>query len=415
MTASAKKLTEAGVAKTRPPATGRLQIADAVMTGLWLRITHTGARSWSVMYRVPGRKSAQRLTLGRWPAVGVAEARKLARDVLLAVERGDDPAADKREQRQQSEQRFEMVAAEFMKRVIKPRQRRWQLTQGLLDNKLISAWNGRDIASIRKADVLKVLDREMDAGHGRTANQTFQLIKRLFQWAAERDYIQADPTSGVSRPAKERSRDRVLSDSELVAILKACGQLGYPFGAFVKLLVMVGQRRSELAMARWQDVDLDKCLWTIPNDLTKSGREHEVPLSADAVAILDALPRIDGSSLIFPATKVRIKDDVERPISGFSKVKRRLDKLAGVDGWTLHDLRRTAASGMARLGVPPHVLAAVLNHDQASVQGVTAVYNRTRYTKEKRDALALWNHHVAAIVAGEPGNVVPMHGPAAVS
>jgi integrase len=117
----------------------------------------------------------------------------------------------------------------------------------------------------------------MDAGHGRTANQTFQLIKRLFRWAAERDYIQADPTSGVSRPAKERSRDRVLSDDELASILNACSQLGYPFGSFVHLLALVGQRRSELAKARWQDVDLDKGLWIIPKDLTKSGREHHVP------------------------------------------------------------------------------------------------------------------------------------------
>lgn len=352
------------------------------------------------MYRVPGRKSAQRMTIGRWPAVGVAEARQLARDILLAVERCDDPAAEKRDQRQQTDLRFETIAAEFMKRVIKPRQRRWQLTQGLLDNKLTSAWKGRDVNSIKKHDVLKVLDREMDAGHHRTANQTFQLIKRFFQWVAEHDYIQADPTAGISRPAKERSRDRVVSDDELVSIFKACEELGYPFGPFVQLLGLLGQRRSELAKARWQDVDLDRRLWTIPKELIKSGREHQVPLSVEAAAILNKLPRIDGAALIFPATKTRIKDDVERPISGFSKVKRRLDKLAAVDSWTFHDLRRTTASGMARLGFAPHVLAAVLNHDQQSVQGVTVIYNRTRYGKEKAEALALWSQHVAKLIEG---------------
>lgn len=402
----AKKLTETSIARTKAPETGRLQVADAVLTGLWLRITSADVRSWSIMYRVPGRKNSQRVTIGRWPAIGVAEARRIGRDVLMTVERGEDPAAIKREQRQRSDNEFEAVAAEFIQRLIKPRQRRWHLTEALLNNKLTSVWRGRSIDSIKKHDVLKVLDREMDAGHHRTANQTFQLTKRLFGWALERDYIKADPTAGISRPAKERSRDRVLNDDELAAIFKAAGELGWPFGPFTQLLALLAQRRSEVAEARWQDIDFDKRLWVIPKEKTKSGRAHEVPLSSEAVAIFESLFRIDGDDRVFPTTRERIKDGVHRSISGFSKSKRKLDKLSGVSEWTFHDLRRTAVSGMAKLGVMPHVLSAVLNHDQTSVQGITAIYNRTKYEKEKRQALDRWGQHIASVTTASEKKVV---------
>jgi integrase len=403
---SSRRLTEAGIQKIKAPASGRLAIADAIVPGLWLRITANDTRSWSVMYRAAGRRSPQRVTIGRWPAIGVAEARQRARDMLLAVERGEDPAADKREQRENADSRFETVAAEFVERVLKPRQRRWQATEALLENKMIKRWQGRAIDTIRKSDVLKVLDREMDAGHYRVANQTWQLAGRLFRWAHERDYIKTDPTTGIARPAKERARDRVLGDDEVLAVYRAAEELGWPFGHFTQLLILLAQRRGEVAKARWQDIDFEKGIWRIPAELTKSQREHEVPLPPEAVQILESLPRVDGSDLVFPATRERLKDGSQRSISGFSKAKVKLDKLSSVNDWTFHDLRRSAASGMARHGVPPHVLAAVLNHDQRSVQGVTAVYNRTRYSKEKREALTLWNQHVVALVAGEDEKVV---------
>jgi hypothetical protein len=206
MTASStgsRRLTEAGIQRIKAPASGRLAIADAVVPGLWLRITAKDARSWSVMYRVPGRPAAQRVTIGKWPSVGVADARQLAREVLLQIERGEDPAAKKRERRAQVDNRFETVAAEFVQRVLRPRQRRWEATQSLLDNKMTSLWRGRTIDSIKKQDIIRLLDREMDAGRHRTANQVSQLARRLFRWALERELIASDPTAGITRPAKE--------------------------------------------------------------------------------------------------------------------------------------------------------------------------------------------------------------------
>jgi integrase len=248
----------------------------------------------------------------------------------------------------------------------------------------------------------------MDAGRHRTANQVLQLARRLFRWALERELIASDPTAGITRPAKENARERVLRDDELAAVLQSADKLGWPFGPFTQLLTMLAQRRGELAKARWQDIDLEGRTWNIPAGLTKSLRAHEVPLPPEAVAIFYVLPHIEGDDRVFPASKERLKDGKKRTISGFSKAKSRLDQLSGVEGWTYHDLRRSAASGMARLGIAPHVLAALLNHDQRSVQGVTAVYNREKYRAEKRRALELWCNHVATLMAGERSNVIPL-------
>jgi integrase len=300
------------------------------------------------------------------------------------------------------------VAAEFVERVLKPRQRRWQATAAVLDNRLTKPWRGRDIASIKKVDVLRVLDRQMDAGQHRSANVALQLARRLFRWSLERDYIAVDPTAGIAKPGKEQARSRVLDDNELAAVLRASEAMGWPFGPFVTLLAMLAQRRGELAQARWQHFDFERQVWNIPAELTKSHRAHQVPLPPEAVAILESLPRLDGNEYLFPAVRDRLQDGRKRSVSGFSRAKARLHQLSGVKGWSYHDLRRSAASGMAKQGAAPHVLAAVLNHDQRSVQGVTSIYNRERYRTEMRRALELWCNHVGTLMADERSNVIPL-------
>ena len=179
---------------------------------------------------------------------------------------------------------------------------------------------------------LKLLDREMDAGRQRMANQSHQLAGQLFRWALRRGYVDQDPTAGVDKPAKDKSRDRVLSDEELAEVWQAASQLGYPFGPFVQLLVLTGQRRNEVAGLLWAEIDFDKQLWSLPADRTKNGRPHEVPLSASAIAILEKIPRMADRA--FPSAK----KTSERTISGFSKTKRRIDALI------LEDRKRRAAA-----------------------------------------------------------------------
>ncbi len=209
--------------------------------------------------------------------------------------------------------------------------------------------------------------------------------------------IVSNPCTDVRAPTAEKSRDRVLSDVELQAVLQACDRLNEPFGALIRLLALTAQRRDEVGQMTWREIDLDARLWTIPKERAKNGIAHEVPLSEPAVRVLANVHRITGSrGLVFTTTG-------ETPVSGFSKVKKRLDvALPDAPSWVLHDLRRTAASGMARLGINLPVIEKVLNHTSGSFGGVAGVYQRHQFADEKRAALDAWAAHIEAI-AGRRG------------
>jgi integrase len=384
-----RRLTEAGVSRLRPPETGRLSLADAVVTGLWLRVTPNGVKSWSLVYRPRSSKEVRRLTLGKWPGIGVAAARQLAKDALLEVARGKDPARERKLDRTRESDRFEVVAAEFVERELKRRApRSWELTEATINGKLVPAWTGLRLQEIGKPEVLRLIDAEMDLGYHRSANVTLQLIRRIFAWADERGHEIGgrNPASGIRPPGVERSRDRVLSDAELAAIWRTGDR-------FAQLLILTTARRSEVGEMRWSEVDLETATWRIPAERCKSGRAHDVPLSPAVVAILEGLPRKG--------------DRVFRAFS-FAQRKRALDRASGVAGWRFHDLRRTATSGMAKLGTAPHILSACLNHLDGSTVSVTAIYNRHKYEGEKRRALELWADFVLGLADGSAGKVVPL-------
>jgi len=413
----ARRLTEAGIQRMRAPSKGRMEIADALVAGLYLRVTEQNKRSWSVVYRTPGSRRLQRLTLGSWPAIGLADARNRAKDALLEAMAGKDPAAKKRDKEERKPDLFEDVAGEFVHRFLRPRQKRWKATEAIINNKLVSPWRGRPIKQITKPDVLKLLDREMDAGRERMANQTHQLVGQFFRWASKRGYVDHNPAADLDRPAKHRSRDRVLSETELAAIWRAAAKLGYPFGPFVQLLLLTGQRRNEVAGLLWSELDLEKCLWSLPSERTKNGRPHDIPLSSLASDLLDHFPRLGDR--VFPSAGKNSKTS----ISGFSKAKRRLDKLIleerqreladqnrAIDEaqplapWVLHDLRRTLVTGMAEIGLQPHIIEAVVNHVSGHKAGVAGIYNRATYSAEKREALERWAAHVASITKADDGH-----------
>jgi integrase len=232
-------------------------------------------------------------------------------------------------------------------------------------------------------------------------------LRALFNWAKGKERLAASPVAGMALPAQETARDRVLTDDELRWFWTGCDSIGWPFGPLAKLLLLTAQRRDEVASMTWAELDLDKRVWTIPRHKVKNDRAHEVQLSDAAVAVLESLPRIeDGEGLIFTTT-------VETRVSGFSRAKRRLDdamlkakredrsarKDEAIPGWTLHDLRRTAATGMARLNFPPHVVEKVLNHASGTIKGVAAIYNRFAYLEERRAALETWGRHVSDQIA----------------
>jgi integrase len=295
-----------------------------------------------------------------------------------------------------------VVVKEYVDRYQRPRNRGWHEVRQVLEREL-SPWNERPIADIRRSDILRLLDRVADRASPARANRVLAYLRRMFNWCLERGILEASAVAAIKPPGRETSRDRVLDADELAAIWHAADVMSWPWAPFVKLLITTAQRRDEVARMAWPDLDLERRLWTLPRELTKADRVHEVPLSRLALELIEGMPRL-GHRLVFPANR----HGSANPVSGFSKMKRRLDQLSGVSEWRLHDARRTAASGMARLGHPPHVVAAILNHSPGSTQGITAVYNRHRYGDEKRLALDAWGRELERIIGREQSQVLAL-------
>ncbi len=386
------RLTSVGVERLKPPASGRVDYADAVLPGLHLRVTEKCHKSWSVVYRINGKQ--RRMTLGSYPRLDLIDARAAAREALQAVERGEDPIQLRRAAEPAAISTFGAVARSFIERYAKPQLTSWAETQSVLERYVLPQWGGRPIADIAKRDVILLLDHVADGGG--SANRVLKAVRRIFNWACERDVLDASPATYIKPPIRVVARDRVLTDGEVVAVWAACEKLGYPMGAFVKMLLVTAQRRTEVATMQWADLDLDAKVWTLPAERVKSGRTHQVPLSPLALDILSGLPRFEGP-YVFTTT------GGEKPVTAFSRTKLRLNEFAGVADWWLHDLRRTAASGMAKLGTPVNVLSKVLNHVSAGAHGgVTAIYNRYAYEDEKRQALEAWGQRITELVSPTP-------------
>ena len=420
----AKDLTVKALESLKPGA-ARREVPDGHTRGLFYVLQPTGAASWAYRYRFAGKP--KKLTIGTYPAIDIKAARELASEAAKAVARGDDPAATKqagkiaaREATHEAQDLLDSVVEAFITRYAQKqtKEKSWRETKRLLDNEVVGAWRGRRLSAIGRADVHDLLDKIVDRGAPIVANRTLAAFRRMCGWAVERGIIDASPCDRVKAPASEKSRDRVLSDEELRLAWEAFEKTGWPFGPHAQLLLLTGSRLREVAEMRWQEIDLAAKTWTIPKERSKNGVAHEIPLSSAALQILESLPRIDGGNgapgFVFTPTG-------RAPLSGFSRAKEQFDaaildatraaKIAEPEHWTIHDLRRTAASGMAGLGIAPHVFEAVLNHKSGTIKGVAAVYNRYSYSAEKRAALEAWARALDAIVTGKPaGNVIKFGG-----
>jgi integrase len=392
----AKTLTARSVEITKP-STERREIPDGLLPGLYLVIQPSGARSWAVRYRHHSRPC--KLTLGRYPAIDLAAARKLASAALRAVAEGRDPNLEKQRARVSKADTIEAVAAQFIERHCyhSNRPRTAAETKRLLDLHVLPRWRGRLAREITRRDVLDLLDRIVDNGKPIAANRTLSAVRKMFNWAVARDMLGASPCAGVKPPTPERARDRVLNDDELRLVWQAASKIGGPFGLLVQLLALTGQRRNEVAEMQWSELDFEARLWTLPRERVKSGETHQVPLSGAAISILKSIRRIGDGLFVLTTTG-------KTPSNGFSKGKRRLDALLQPDKpvWRLHDLRRSAASGMAKLGIDLPVIEKVLNHSSGSFAGIVGVYQRHDFADEKRAALEAWGRHVEGLVSGKP-------------
>jgi integrase len=361
----------------------------------------SGAKSWAVRYRHQG--VSRKHTIGSYPAVDLKSARVIGGKALRAVAEGRDPGREKTEARSARIDSVDRIVEEFLARHVRRsnRVRTQEETERLFRLHILPRWRGRMIRDISRRDVIEMVDHVVDGGSPVAANRALTVTKTFFNWCVSRDILTASPAQGVKPPTAEKSRDRVLDDTELKLVWEAASQVGYPFGTMTQLLIATGQRRDEVAKMRWEEVDFGRRLWTLPRERVKADRPHEVPLSTIALEVLKAVPRLAGSPYVLTTNGAA-------PSSGFAKNKRKLDGCLPADmtPWRLHDLRRTCASGLARLGVPVHVTEAVLNHRSGTISGVTAVYNRYDYQAEKARALEAWARHINAVVSGKPAKIV---------
>jgi integrase len=260
----------------------------------------------------------------------------------------------------------------------------------MLRREIGSAWGNRSIHEITRRDVIDVVSAIEQRGAPVAANKALKAIKTFFRWCVGRAVLDRSPADGVPLPAKEVARDRVLDDDELVRIIAAARQIGGPYGGIVELLALTGQRREEVARCTWDEISMGTRTWKLPSARTKNAKAHEVYLSDQAVAVL-ARANKTGKFVFSRSGTV--------PFQDFSLAKRELDQLCGVIGWRLHDLRRTCVSGMARLGIAPHVADKILNHQNGTISGVAAVYQRHDFLAERKTALEMWGAHVQRTVA----------------
>jgi integrase len=378
---------------------------DPAAQGLQLRV-RPNSRTWLFRYRWRGQWV--RMTIGHVPEMSLSDARNRALELRRVIDDGIDPRRTSPSRRERSptpsgsrpgdKYSIEYLASEFMARYIRPTRKRPEYAQAILDKDVLSEWKNREARSIKPREVIELLDGIVARGSPVQANRTAALLGQLFKFGIHRQIVEDSPVKLLMRPGgKEKPRERVLSEAEIKAFLSdplACTRF-QRLAHVIKILLLTGQRRGELALARWRDIDLKGRTWTIPDENAKTGRGHIVPLSDFAVLEFDALRRkAKRPTWVLAADTGDGPLDAKLLTRGLAKCLERF-KARKVQAFTLHDLRRTCRTGLARLKVAPHVAERVLNHVQERIPGT---YDRHEYADEKRAALEKWAEHLKGLV-----------------
>jgi integrase len=436
----------------------RYEVMDTQAPGLGIRVTDSGQRTFVLITRFPGQNQPTRRALGQYVALNDAEekrrymelpeadrkketfegylaraygastlagAREKARKWRAMIQSGIDPHTQEERQRhaalRQLRNTFGTVAEDFIKDKL-PGERKGREVEREIRREFIPAWGKRPIVEIAPHDVRAVVRAAKDRGAPYQAHNLLTTARRLFSWAIDQQVygLESSPCERLKPKAiigKKIFRTRILDDDELRAFWRATRRLGYPYAPLFRMLALTGQRKSEVAEARWSEIDLARKLWTIPAERMKADAAHVVPLSDDVVAILESLPRFKKGDHVF-STTFGVK-----AINGFSKAKERLDKRmlrswralgraggkdrskARIEPWVIHDIRRSVRTGLSALPVFDLVRELVIAHTKP---GLHKVYDQHAYLDEKRRALDLWAARLRTIVEPAPANVVPL-------
>ena len=408
------KLTSKGVENLKSEAgKDRTDYFDTVMPGLSLRVTKSGSKSWVVYFRSPierdrrGLAKVKRYTVGKYPRLGVADAREEAGKVMRQVDEGSDP------QREKAEAKLKQTMAvnedpitvkdgvhryieEHIKVHSRPRQRAdgsvyWEI-QRMLEKSVLPYMGGLRLATLTRKDVLS-LHRHIAKVSGPTAaERAAEGLRAVLNWLDDAELVEAVPVIRLkSKQRKEAAkRHRILTGDEIRAVWKNLSEIS-PFSSIVRILLLTGQRRSEVAGMRWEEVDLDTQMWSLPEERTKNKLPHMVPLSDAVIELIK--DRIRVGEFVFTTTG-------KTAFSGFSRSKARLDGRAGFSDWTLHDLRRTFVTRLNELGILPHVVEATVNHISGAAKvGVAGIYNKAQYLPERKVALEKWAETLEEIIS----------------
>lgn len=402
---SKQTFTDVWLRQVKPPETGRVVVGDEKTPGLALRIMANGGKTFFVRGRVKGEQL--RYTLGKYPTLGLAEARAEALDVLDQMRRGIDPRkAEEPKPVIEVDYSFSRLLADYIKFLERkaeandgrPTPRYRKEIERYLSKEFGSLWGDRDVREITKGEMMDVvyaiLDRpQISAGQvvkeesPSAAKHSLSYLKTFWAWLEGQGRIDVDVAARLKSPAPSNSRKRVLTDDELKIIWQASFELGR-YGQIVRVLMVLAQRRSEVTRLERDDILWDDRVWAVPAERNKSGRDYLVPLTDLSLSVLEEV-RCTTTPLLFPAPNAP-----ENEFSAWSKNKAKLNKLCDFSDFVLHDLRRTAASIMPKLGVTDDHVERVLNHAMPSLQGT---YNRYDYLDEKRAALELYEQHLIRV------------------
>jgi len=382
------------------PEAERIEYWDDSLPGFGVRITPKGEKTFCIMYRLGGKQ--RRMTLGEYPVLKLADARDRAKDELELVRRGIDPVEEQKRREEAEVHRriegftFEHLANQFLDEYVKQLRSQYEVERSFKEY-LIPEFGKIKAKELKRAAIRGYLEN-MAQKKPVMANRCLAYTRKMFNWALSKDLVEYNPCAGIPRPGKENQRDRVLSEGEIKAIWKALEKEKPIMAATFQLRLLTAQRGGEVHSMRWKDIDGE--WWTIPAEFAKNGLSHRVPLSPQAVRVLDQVQKITDkqdskaertrSEWVFPNPARR-----EDHIRECQKLAQRVRKESGVD-YRAHDFRRTAASMMTGMGVPRLVVAKILNHVES---GVTKVYDRHSYDKEKQEALNAWGTRMAMIVS----------------
>ena len=415
---AAKKLTPLSVENARSRRKAgvpvRTEIPDRGGPGLFLIVQPSGVKSWALRYRNAKGRS-RKLTLGAVTGpdgLTLAAARLAASQARVEISKGADPAAAKAQARAASKQLASLQADDGIEAAIerfmdvharqKTREVTWRAYDSIFRRLVIPAWRGRTLHEIKRRDVIALVEG-IAAETPYMANRLLATLSKFFSWCVGRDLIDMSPVTGVERPHTEIARDRVLDDGEIATLWKACTDLGSA-GDYVRLLMLLGCRRTELGAALFAEIDAENRTLTIPAARSKSKRVHVIPL-VDAAWDIIAAQKRTGSPYLFPAKWGG------GPLAAFHHLKDRIDEHAKLaKPWRYHDLRRSIASGLQRLGVSVEVIEATLGHSSGVFRGIVGVYQRHDYADERRIALQKWADHIAQLTGGKVAKVVQLRG-----